>query len=698
MLKPKEDLLSLIEKSQFRVPTSIKRSPSFPSLDTKQSHLSNPQSLLWTNEDAFKIQILWATFVNVHDAATIFVRAGLYHGGQLLCPPKATNPVDPWSPRWDQEIEFAINTADLPRSARLCVSICSSYERKTKQGDHPSFPLAYGNLPVIDYTSRLLTGRKTIHLWQFPKDVDELLNPHGVLGSNVNKFSTGLEIEFKTHKNSLYYPPIEHILPFGQHSRDLDFEGKEFGTYGYDEARYQKYKKVDEKDLNSLQNLIKRDPISPLTTQEKNLLWRLREHCLTIPESLPRLLNSICWNCREDVAQLYLLISKWPPLKSDTALQLLDCDYADPFVRNFAIKWLDKNLSDELLSQYLLQLVQVMKYEPYLDNGLSRMLLKRALLNRQIGHFFFWHLKSEMHEPFVKIRFCLLLESYCRGISPTILRSTLRQVEALDKLTILSEALKQKKDDNREKIKLFSEQIEKDDYLEALQNFPSPLNYTMILGKLELHQCRIMDSAKKPLWLVWSNPDPLAELYCSQSAIIFKSGDDLRQDMLTLQVIRIFDLIWRREGYDLRMLPYSCLATGKQVGMIEVVPRAKTVMSIQRTGGKMAAFQVDSTQLHRWIKENNPDNYDQAIDTFTNSCAGYCVATFILGIGDRNPDNIMVNEEGQIFHIDFGHFLGHFKKKFGINRERVPFVLTDDFLFVISKGSEYPKKSKEFEE
>jgi len=52
--------------------------------------------------------------------------------------------------------------------------------------------------------------------------------------------------------------------------------------------------------------------------------------------------------------------------------------------------------------------------------------------------------------------------------------------------------------------------------------------------------------------------------------------------------------------------------------------------------------------------------------------------------------------DGQIFHIDFGHFLGHMKKKFGINRERVPFVLTDDFLCVISKGKEAPKKSEEF--
>ena len=94
------------------------------------------------------------------------------------------------------------------------------------------------------------------------------------------------------------------------------------------------------------------------------------------------------------------------------------------------------------------------------------------------------------------------------------------------------------------------------------------------------------------------------------------------------------------------------------------------------------------------------------------------MATFVLGIGDRHPDNIMVNQQGQVrctvsmltmvckflkfvfliqvFHIDFGHFLDHKKKKFGINRERVPFVLTEDFIRVIARDKDNPRQSAEF--
>lgn len=41
--------------------------------------------------------------------------------------------------------------------------------------------------------------------------------------------------------------------------------------------------------------------------------------------------------------------------------------------------------------------------------------------------------------------------------------------------------------------------------------------------------------------------------------------------------------------------------------------------------------------------------------------------------------------------------MDHKKKKFGYKRERVPFVLTQDFLIVISKGVQESTKTKEFE-
>ena len=70
------------------------------------------------------------------------------------------------------------------------------------------------------------------------------------------------------------------------------------------------------------------------------------------------------------------------------------------------------------------------------------------------------------------------------------------------------------------------------------------------------------------------------------------------------------------------------------------------------------------------------------------SNVAYCCATFTLGIGDRHSDNIMLKKNGELFHIDFGHFLGHFKYKMGIKRERAPFVFTSQFKSVLDFSEE----------
>lgn len=52
--------------------------------------------------------------------------------------------------------------------------------------------------------------------------------------------------------------------------------------------------------------------------------------------------------------------------------------------------------------------------------------------------------------------------------------------------------------------------------------------------------------------------------------VMFKTGDDLRQDMLTLQLLRTMDALWVDHGLHLCLSPYACVATGPDQGMIQV--------------------------------------------------------------------------------------------------------------------------------
>uniref|UniRef100_A0A672U2Q8 phosphatidylinositol-4,5-bisphosphate 3-kinase n=1 Tax=Strigops habroptila TaxID=2489341 RepID=A0A672U2Q8_STRHB len=622
---------------------------------------SGPLSV-WDISNPFKIILLKGNKLNTEENAKVHVRAGLFHGTELLCKTIVSTEISGRSDHvWNEVLEFEINVCDLPRMARLCFAVYAVMDKMKTKKSTKHYPVAWVNTMVFDYKGQLKNGELVLHSWSsFPDELEEMLNPMGTVQTNpYTENATALHIRFQEYaKQPINYPPFDKVRYDGR-------GGKKFYVV--------------------LKEIMERDPLSQLCENEMDLIWTLRYDCReNFPQSLPKLLLSLKWNKLEDVAQLQALLQIWPKLLPREALELLDFNYPDQYVREYAVGCL-KQMSDEELSQYLLQLVQVLKYEPFLDCALSRFLLERALANRRIGQMLFWHLRSEVHIPAVSVQFGLILEAYCRG-SVAHMKVLAKQVEALNKMKTLNSliklnAMKQSKAKGKDAMQTC---LKQNAYREALSDLQSPLNPSVILSELHVEKCRYMDSKMKPLWIVYNNKMFGGDLV----GIIFKNGDDLRQDMLTLQILRLMDILWKEAGLDLRILPYGCLATGDHSGLIEAVSSSETIADIQLNSSNVAAaaaFNKDA--LLNWLKEYNlGDDLDRAIEEFTLSCAGYCVATYVLGIGDRHSDNIMVRKNGQLFHIDFGHILGNFKSKFGIKRERVPFILTYDFIHVIQQG------------
>lgn len=641
---------------------------------------------LWSLEQSFYIELVQGSKVNADERMKLVVQAGLFHGNEMLCKTVSSSEVNVCSePVWKQRLDFDINICDLPRMARLCFALYAviekakkarSTKKKSKKAD---CPIAWVNVMLFDYKDQLKTGECCLHMWSsFPDEKGELLNPMGTVQCNPNTESAAaLVICFpNVASHPVYYPSFEQLLELGRNGEQPRSAPE------------------DPEEKLQLKEILERRNHTELYEHEKDLVWKMRYDIRDqYPQALAKLLTITKWNKHEDVAQMISLLQTWPELPVLNALELLDFSFPDRYVGSFAINSL-KKLTDHELFQYLLQLVQVLKYESYLDCELTKFLLDRALSNRKIGHFLFWHLRSEMHVPAVALRFGLILEAYCRG-STHHMKVLMKQGEALSKMKALNEFVKlsSPKATKPQAKEMMHVCMKQETYLEALSHLQSPLNPSIILTEVCVDQCTFMDSKMKPLWIVFNNE----ETGGGGVGIIFKNGDDLRQDMLTLQMIQLMDVLWKQEGLDLRMTPYGCLSTGDKTGLIEVVMHSDTIANIQLNKSNMAAtaaFNKDA--LLNWLKSKNPgDALEQAIEEFTLSCAGYCVATYVLGIGDRHSDNIMIRETGQLFHIDFGHFLGNFKTKFGINRERVPFILTYDFVHVIQQGK--TNNSEKFE-
>ena len=425
----------------------------------------------------------------------------------------------------------------------------------------------------------------------------------------------------------------------------------------------------------------------------------------------------------------------WQCFSATDALTLLGPSFADPAVRSFAVTRLDSWTDDEM-RLYMLQLTNSLRHEPYHDSALSRLLVRRALRNPDIiGHVLYWNLRSSLYDNLVRTRNTIVLQIYLMHVEDIHRLEFGRQLYLVQKLKDLSMALKEFKslDRKRREIKTGLQHL-------TTENFSKHINcpYLLILYVKTLTFKMSCHGFKASSALVEFRRNCYSKNLSTQEArgqsnfptytlqAMFKTGDDLRQDQLTIQILQVMDQMWKKNKLDLLMSPYSVVPTGEEEGFIEIVENSNTVAGIVKTGNTEGLFlkklriardaMFKTTYISDWLSLQNNEhgtnwNFEsvQTFDTqlnsffgkkqkkgkygrensrnrgrmvigrsntatkkrpyykrrFMRSCAGYCVATYVLGLGDRHNDNIMVTRDGRLFHIDFGHFLGNFKSKFG---------------------------------
>jgi len=140
---------------------------------------------------------------------------------------------------------------------------------------------------------------------------------------------------------------------------------------------------------------------------------------------------------------------------------------------------------------------------------------------------------------------------------------------------------------------------------------PLPLNAKIEVTGIIPDKSSVFKSNLFPLLLYFQCSDG------SEFPIIFKDGDDMRQDQLVIQLITLMDRLLRKENLDLKLSPYPVLATGPLQGMAQFVP-SKTIAAIVSEHGN----------LLNYMRVHNPDEGSigtsgvepNVIDTFVRSC------------------------------------------------------------------------------
>tara|TARA_Y100000996_G_scaffold345881_1_gene283909 strand:+ start:23882 stop:25834 length:1953 start_codon:yes stop_codon:yes gene_type:complete len=135
--------------------------------------------------------------------------------------------------------------------------------------------------------------------------------------------------------------------------------------------------------------------------------------------------------------------------------------------------------------------------------------------------------------------------------------------------------------------------------------------------------------------------------------ILYKE-EDVRKDKIITSIINLMDIYLKENDIDLEIVKYRVIEVGNNKGIIEFVDNSESIYDINQK----------ETIINYLLNNNNNSTINDLRKRFIKSTAAYCVITYLLGIGDRHLENIMITNKGLLFHIDFTFILGYDPKLF----------------------------------
>ena len=631
----------------------------------------------------FKNEFNSYIYDNYKNLQVILIKCQIYCGSipfSKICQIKWTNKNKDINPLFNQKLYFDINFNVIPNFASLLFEIklieygkyMEVLSSKTKY---------FTNFKLFDYNNRLKTGIHRI----------KMHNMHDKFFTTEDFFN--YEDELNEKNTIILYFEIESFFNYVFYDNDKKKNLKIDDLYYENIQDYEENTDISPSERLEIKKIINKSPFYDINNYDKEILWNYRYYLAEKSYGIPRLLLSFDYNDPKYLMELEKIFKLANDLDIIQCIELLNGRFLLENIRKFAVKSLKKCSVLEIYD-YLLQFIQGLKYEKNIDNDLAKFLIELSVnYPLTIGHDFYWMLQSELYNQSFQQKFGIYLEIFLNKIGPKLCKIFKDEKFLLFNLSNIADYVKQSKFNDLSKnnkneiyfqaLKTLSEQI-----FEEKKEISLPLNFKFRITSINVDKCKIMKSKKKPLYLYFKNVDKFGD----DIVVMFKKGDDLRMDMVTIQIFKSMKNIWFENKLNLKMSLYKVLCTGYNTGMLEIVTNSETLANIQKTKGGIIRTFFSPNWLSNWVYENCKVPKRDVKENFLLSCVAYCIATFVLGIGDRHNDNIMLKKNAEIFHIDFGHFLGHFKYKYGIKRERAPFVFTYEFSNLL--GDDYNRFKK----